>query len=297
MSENILKYLPVNSEDQKLGINLVNAGHNLIRAHAHYPFLGHPISYKFNWKTGRVLDEFQINYIQEGYGVFESASGIKKRIKPGSLFMLFPHEWHRYRPDIETGWDEYWVGFKGMYADYLLSSGIIDKKQPVHHLGLTDSVQKIYQDIISEVQEERPNYQVIGVGLLLQLIGHCKQITQQQIFDSNKTADLMKKARLMLSENLQQPYQAEFVSEELGIGYSRFRKIFKQYTGFAPAQYQMQQRILKARQYLISLDLSVKEIAFQLGFDSNSHFSKVFKAKTGYSPSVYRQRNRGVKSD
>ena len=33
------------------------------------------------------------------------------------MILLFPGEWHSYYPDSETGWDEYWVGFRGVHID------------------------------------------------------------------------------------------------------------------------------------------------------------------------------------
>ena len=33
------------------------------------------------------------------------------------MILLFPGEWHSYYPDRETGWDEYWVGFRGIHID------------------------------------------------------------------------------------------------------------------------------------------------------------------------------------
>jgi AraC-like DNA-binding protein len=64
--------------------------------------------------------------------------------------------------------------------------------------------------------------------------------------------------------------------------------VFKQYTGFSPAQYQMEIKIQKSKDLLTSTSMPVKEIAFDLNFESVSYFVTFFKSKTGMSPTEYR---------
>lgn len=47
--------------------------------------------------------------------------------------------------------------------------------------------------------------------------------------------------------------------------------------------------IEEAKEKLSTTDLSVSEIAFQLGFEHSQSFSKMFKSKTNLSPSEFRQ--------
>ena len=78
-------------------------------------------------------------------------------------------------------------------------------------------------------------------------------------------------------------------AENHHIGYSYFRKMFKQYTGIAPVQYHLDLKIQRAREMLLSTDRSIKEIAFDLDFHSIHYFSRLFKKKTGISPSDIRK--------
>jgi transcriptional regulator GlxA family with amidase domain len=65
--------------------------------------------------------------------------------------------------------------------------------------------------------------------------------------------------------------------------------MFKQYTGIAPVQYQLDLKIRRAREMLVSTDLSIKEISYELGFQSIHYFSRIFKNKTGMAPSEIRK--------
>jgi len=65
--------------------------------------------------------------------------------------------------------------------------------------------------------------------------------------------------------------------------------MFKQYTGIAPVQYQLDLKIRRAREMLVSTDRTIKEIAYDLGFQSIHYFSRLFKKKTGVAPSEIRK--------
>ena len=79
-----------------------------------------------------------------------------------------------------------------------------------------------------------------------------------------------------------------FRSEELGVSYSNFRKLFKEHTGLSPAIYQQALKLQRAKEMLTTTDMSIKEIAYRLNFDSPDYFSAKFKAKTGRKPSDLR---------
>ena len=62
-----------------------------------------------------------------------------------------------------------------------------------------------------------------------------------------------------------------------------------------PIRYLRQLRMEQAKHLLESSFLSVKEIAFQVGLNDESHFVRDFKSTYGYSPALYRSqfRNNG----
>ena len=71
-----------------------------------YPVSVHPDHYQFHWASGRVLQEYQALYVLRGDGEFESRTVGNKKVLPGSVMLLFPGEWHRYRPRRAIGWDD-----------------------------------------------------------------------------------------------------------------------------------------------------------------------------------------------
>jgi transcriptional regulator GlxA family with amidase domain len=87
---------------------------------------------------------------------------------------------------------------------------------------------------------------------------------------------------------------AEF-AQSVNLSVWRLCHIFKSDVGMPPIRYLRQLRMERAKHLLESSFLSVKEIAFQVGLNDESHFVRDFKSTYGYSPALYRSqfRNNG----
>ena len=53
-----------------------------------------------------------------------------------------------YYPDRETGWDEYWVGFRGIHIDKRVEKKFFTKEEPLHRIGLSATIVGLYEDIL-----------------------------------------------------------------------------------------------------------------------------------------------------
>ena len=91
-----------------------------------------------------------------------------------------------------------------------------------------------------------------------------------------------------MRQHISSNIRMEEVAEQAGMGYSKFRKVFKDCTGFAPAQYFLRLKMERAKDYLQGTDFSCKEITYRLGFDSASHFNKMFRLYEGVTPTQFR---------
>ena len=107
------KYLIVNDMDQKYGLWVNTVGFQSIQPNSPYPLKDHPTGYFFNAQKGRILREYQLVYITKGRGVFSSETTPEKQVCKGRLMVLFPGQWHTYYPYVQTGWNEYYIGFEG----------------------------------------------------------------------------------------------------------------------------------------------------------------------------------------
>lgn len=67
-----------------------------------------------------------------------------------------------------------------------------------------------------------------------------------------------------------------------------FSRLFKQSTGQSPHQYLISRRIQQAKQLLTTTELSIAEIAAQVGFTDQSHLARHFKRQMRVTPSQFR---------
>ena len=89
---------------------------------------------------------------------------------------------------------------------------------------------------------------------------------------------------------------AEF-AQSVNLSVWRLCHIFKSDVGMPPIRYLRQLRMERAKDLLESSFLSVKEIAFRVGLNDESHFVRDFKSTYGYSPALYRSQFRNNASE
>ena len=290
MNSNFVKYLTTSDEDKKWGLYLNVSGSVNILPHNTYPSTNHPSEYFFDWEEGRVLNEFQINYITEGEGVLENQFG-KFNLKKGSIFLTFPEVWHRYKPLAETGWTENFIGFDGAIARNIITSPTFSPKMPVFNFGIKEELLDTYLKIFDLIKKEKPGFQQIASGMIIKLFGYIISFEKQKGFSGRKIEQIIETIRFEIRKNPEQELNLTMLAKQHNVSYSYFRKMFKKYTGVSPGQYHLQLRIMRAKELLISTDKSIKEISYELGFQSIFYFSNLFKRKTGISPSNFKKKN------
>ena len=81
----------------------------------------------------------------------------------------------------------------------------------------------------------------------------------------------------------------QFIAEKLNISPNYLSRLLKTLTGQTTQQHIHDKLIEKAKEKLSITDLSISEIAYELGFEHLQSFSKFFKTKTNQSPLQFRQ--------
>lgn len=291
-SRDLLYYLTYNPSDEKWGTILTTVGYQFIPNGSPYPLSKHPDDYSFVKQKGRILNEYQFVYITKGKGYFESSHVKLQEVKPGDLFLLFPGEWHNYYPDAEIGWDEYWVGFKGRYFEQLQAEHFFSCKMPLLHIGVSNSMIGLYEDLIRTANNEKSGHQVMLAGILQHLTSTIYYKHKNQTFGDSYVIEVLDKARKLMKEQIEEQISAEMIAGQIGVGYSWFRRMFKNYTGISPAQYQIQLRLIRAKELLARTSLAISDIAYQLHFENAGQFATFFRKREGVTPTAYRNRQK-----
>ena len=225
--------------------------------------------------------------------MFSSAHLPETKIKAGDIFLLFPGEWHSYHPSSTKGWKSYWIGFKGKNINDRVKAGFLSPEKPIYHVGYSNEIIALYEEAYKTAQEEAAFVQQTLAGIVNHLIGKMYSLERNIILGKDsKHVDIINRARLRIRESLEDTLTIQDLAQELGVSYSSFRKLFKEYTGFAPALYQQTLKLQRAKELLSTTNESIKEIAYRLNFESPDYFSAKFKNQTGMKPSDFRYTTR-----
>lgn len=290
-SNNKLLYLSIGGNDEDWGIVVTTVGCQTIPPRTHYPPTQHPDKYLFTPEKGRTINEYQLVYITEGSGWFSSQHlPRKQKISAGTMILLFPGEWHSYAPDSTSGWSEYWVGFRGPHIDSRVNKGFFSKREPLYNIGLNSSIIEFYDDIIRIAQKEKTGYQQMISSIVLSILGTVYYKNKNEQYADSYIVEKINEARMIIKNSSESTISQEEIAKKLGLGYSWYRRMFKQYTGVAPTQYHHQQKLMKAKELLTTTNQNITEIAYMLHFENVCQFSTFFKKKEGITPSAFRKR-------
>lgn len=282
-------YLISSEEDELWGLTVTTVGKQKISENETYPPINHPNEYFFNVDKGRVLNEYQLLYITNGNGVFTYGNNKQScLITEGKMFFLMPGVWHSYQPIENTGWNEYWIGFNGDIIERIVEKGFFINRAPVFSIGLNERIVDLYIKAIDIANEERAGYQQALAGIVMHILGLMFYRDKTRDFEDENLIMKINKAKVIMRESIYKALSAEDIAKQLNVGYSGFRRAFKELTGNSPSQYMLELKLNEAKIQLTTTTLSVKEIAYNLNFENPDYFPIFFKKRTGSTPVEYR---------
>jgi AraC-like DNA-binding protein len=274
-----------------------SVGYERVQPGSPYPPRRHPVDHHFDWDHGRVLSAYQLVYVTEGQGAFESEVSPKcHSIEAGAVMTLFPGVWHRYAPDPKTGWVEQWIECCGPAFDRARSSGLLRSDRPVRRVGFPPELLQAFERCHALAQQRSTGVQALLSTMGLHLLSVLLRAAQRHPGAPRPMDHKIAQAQGLLARRYHEPLSVERLARELNVSYSSFRQAFKEQTGISPKQYQLQIRLHKAQDFLANTSKSVGEIADILGFDSAFHLSKQFRDSTGLAPQAWRKRLVGLRA-
>lgn len=161
-----------------------------------------------------------------------------------------------------------------------------------------DTIEEVMDTIRKEYNSGIDNYSqdilILQVELLL---NYCNRFYNRQ-FITRKSAnsDLLVKFEKLLSDYFENGELAvngipsvHHFSNELNMSANYLSDMLRSLTGQSTQQHIHDKLIDKAKEILTTTNLTVGEIAYDLGFEYPQSFSKLFKSKTNLTPLEYRQ--------
>ena len=128
-------------------------------------------------------------------------------------------------------------------------------------------------------------------GVLLLTAALIASLCENQIARHGKSSHnvTIRKANLHIAHHLGEVVDFAELAKRLDMGYTLFRRCFREYNGMAPLEYQIALRIRRAMHLLTSTNIPVGQIASETGFKTAAYFSKFFHERTGSSPTQLRR--------
>ncbi len=145
---------------------------------------------------------------------------------------------------------------------------------------------------MKQVVSEDLRYRNRALGSLLQLfLIYCSNscnLDPAQLDEEKNSVCLLRDFKALVERNFARWHKVSDYTSEIPVSSKHLSEVVKSLTG-TTAKTLIQDRItLEAKRLLLHTNLTVKEIAYELGFEEPLHFSGFFKKQTGTSPTDFR---------
>lgn len=244
----------------------------------------------FDGKMKYGQQEYEFNY-NEGIMFFISPNQVfgievepnKNEKKSG--FMLLIHPDFLWNTPLAKTIKQY------EYFDYSVNEALfLSEKEEVMINGIITQIQQEYHSNIDKFSKQ------IIISQIETLLNYSERFYHRQFITREKSNHQI----LGRIEKLLMDYfngddliskglpTVQFIAEKLNVSPKYLSSLLKVLTGQTAQQHIHEKLIEKAKEKLSTTDLSVSEIAYELGFEHPQSFSKLFKSKVGQSPLEFR---------
>ena len=177
------------------------------------------------------------------------------------------------------------------FFDYAVNEALILSEEE------EKSIESIFQQMENEYQLPIDTFsqEIVITNLDLLLTYSNRYYNRQFITRKPNTSGLLTNVEKILNDYFRDSSldkglpTVTFLASKLNLSPKYLSDCLKQFTGFTAQQLIHEKLIEKAKEKLTTTNLSVSEIAYELGFEYSQSFSKLFKTKTKYSPLEFRQ--------
>lgn len=150
-----------------------------------------------------------------------------------------------------------------------------------------DEISNLTSYISKEIIDKNFNYKQ-QVFFLFQSILLIIERLKREKFPYKKELDedyeLVVKFRDVIEENINKFYNLKHYAQLLNVGVEKLNNVTKKHLKDTPANIIYKRKVLEAKRLLANTNLSIKEVAFKLGFDQPTYFTKYFKKATKLTP-------------
>lgn len=166
-------------------------------------------------------------------------------------------------------------------------------------LFLSEKEEQIILNLFQSIEQECQNnidkfsQDVIIANIELLLVHIDRYYNRQFITRKKISNDILSKTEEVLNSyfetNTSQLPTVQSIADQLNLSPTYLSDLLKNLTGLTAQQHIHEKLIEKAKELLSTTNLSVSEVAYQLGFEYPQSFNKLFKKKTDLTPMEFKQ--------
>ena len=216
-----------------------------------------------------------LHYVVSGSGKFEVGNS-EYTVSPSQVFVIHPHQKHRYTADKSTPWHYIWIAFD---SDIDLPELLYSDVFSAPTLG------KVFLDVLSAAKLDCGKEEFLA-SKLWEMIS---LLLQMQCGATNTSNPYVTAAKEYISGNYMKNIKISDIAKELNLDRTYFSTLFKKQTGISPQEYLVVFRLERAAELLVNKNSAIAEAAFAAGYCDTVNFSRMFKKHFGTSPSRYRE--------
>lgn len=256
-------------------------------------------------------DFLEFSYVVNGSG-HESINNEVHEMSPGTFTFVLPYQVH----ELFTPKGSHIHLYNCMFSmDLLMESGsgeglltLIDRRGAAPYIQFrgtdNDKMKALVEDMYSEYRENKPWRQTmlqLRLKEILVLFDRIRRSSGDQSHTESAIAEGRKNSSLWpIIHYIHQHYQDELTLSDLAsrfsMSISRISEVIKETTGQTYVHFLRDLRIRHACGLLASTEMSVAEIAMEVGYGSYKTFSRVFRESKGLAPKDYR-RIKSIRND
>ena len=158
------------------------------------------------------------------------------------------------------------------------------------------AVRGILEGIRAESGPQLPAWEVVVSGVLVQAAGHLARWMLDQpgavAGDQRRRAALRRIQPIlrMIEDRFNEPLTLDEMARAAHLSRSHCCALFQAAMDTTPISYRNARRLIEGQRLLYSTNLTIKEIAYEVGFSSVQEFDRLFARELGLSPRDFRRR-------
>ena len=197
-------------------------------------------------------------------------------VKSGEAFLISKDKKHDFT--VNSGYEHFWFGFGGEKVPQLFSVFGIAENRHVHfYISDFPRIKELLYTSFERLSKEKSHADVSGT--LFSVLPYLHENESMRTY-----SDVMR-AKLFLERNYRHEITMLDAARHVSLSEKHLCRKFKSAFGMPPQKYLLKVRMERARELLLTGDMTVAETADSVGYTSPLTFSQMYKKYYGISPS------------